>query len=80
MNKNIIILYKMTSLTPLYGLGSYGRIVGATAISCPRSRIGSSGRVYDYLKKRIGQQGALAYFQRATFGPFIIRDRRLVWN
>ena len=68
------------SLTPLYGLGSYGRIIGATAISTPRSRIGSSGRVYDYLKKRVGQQGALAYFQRATFGPYVIRDRRLVWN
>lgn len=68
------------SLTPAYGLGSYGRIVGATTISSPRSRIGSAGRVYDFLKKTKGQDYALTYFRNATFGPFFIQNNRLVWN
>ena len=42
----------MPSLTPAYGLGSYGRIGPAITISSPRTRIGSQGRIYAYYKQR----------------------------
>ena len=70
----------MGSLTPMYGLGSASRIVGATMISSPRTRIGSAGRVYQFLKKTKGQDYALTYFKNATFGPYFILNNRLVWN
>lgn len=50
----------MPSLTPMYGLGSYGRTGAAIHISAPRTRIGSVNRIYSYYKKR-GEGGA---FQR----------------
>jgi hypothetical protein len=68
------------SLTPTYGLGSYGRIVGATLISSPRTRYGSASRVYQYLARTQGQLYAIQYFRDASFGPFIIKGGRLVWN
>ena len=46
----------MPALTPMYGLGSYGRTGPATVISSPRTRIGSQGRIYAYYKRRgLGQ-------------------------
>lgn len=39
------------SLTPTYGLGSAGRTGAAVLISSPRNRIGSQGRIYNYMKK-----------------------------
>lgn len=42
------------TLTPAYGLGSYGRTGTALTISSPRTKIGSQGRIYAYMK-RIGQ-------------------------
>lgn len=39
-------------LTPAYGLGSYGRTGAALAISSPRTKIGSQGRIYSYMKSR----------------------------
>ena len=42
------------ALTPAYGLGSYSRIGPALTISSPRTKIGSQGRIYAYMK-RIGQ-------------------------
>ena len=42
----------MPSLTPAYGLGSYGRIGPAITISSPRTRIGSQGRIYAFYKQR----------------------------
>jgi hypothetical protein len=58
---NIYYYYNMPygypSLTPMYGLGSYGRSGAATVISSPRTRIGSIGRIYAYYKARgQGQQ------------------------
>jgi len=41
-------------LTPAYGLGTYGRTGAALAISSPRNKIGSQGRIYAYMK-RIGK-------------------------
>jgi hypothetical protein len=46
--------YGFPSLTPAYGLGSYGRTGAALAISSPRNKIGSQGRIYGYYKK-LGQ-------------------------
>ena len=44
-------------LTPAYGLGSYGRTGAAILISSPRTKIGSQGRIYAYMKnKGLGQQ------------------------
>jgi hypothetical protein len=40
------------ALTPAYGLGSYGRTGAALAISSPRTKIGSQGRIYAYMKNR----------------------------
>ena len=68
------------SLTPMYGLGSRSRVVGAIAISSPRTKNGSAGRIYAYLKNRIGATEALNYIQQATFGPFVIQNGRLVYQ
>jgi hypothetical protein len=63
------------------GLGSYSRVIGATLISCPRTRIASSTRVYNFLKNRYGFQFALQYFNDASFGPYRFgpTQSRLIW-
>jgi hypothetical protein len=38
------------SLTPTYGLGSYGRTGMAVLISSPRTKNGSQGRIYAWMK------------------------------
>jgi alkylated DNA nucleotide flippase Atl1 len=68
------------SLTPLYGLGSSARTVGAITISSPRTKNGSALRVYNSLKRTNGADYALQYMRNATFGPFIIVNGRLVYN
>jgi hypothetical protein len=46
-----------TSLTPTPGLGSYGRINSALLISSPRTKNGSQGRIYSWMKNNgQGQQ------------------------
>jgi len=40
------------SLTPAYGLGSYGRTGVALTISSPRTKLGSQGRIYAFYKQR----------------------------
>lgn len=40
------------SLTPTYGLGSYGRTAAAILIGSPRNRIGSQNRIYYWFKHR----------------------------
>ena len=72
--------YAFPSLTPTYGLGSYGRVVGSTLISSPRTKIGSSGRIYAFMSNTIGKTAALQYIRDAAFGPFAIIDGRLVYN
>ena len=44
--------YGFPSLTPAYGLGSYGRTGAALTISSPRNTIGSQARIYNYYKRR----------------------------
>jgi hypothetical protein len=68
------------SLTPTYGLGSGARIVGAAAISSPRNKIGSAGRIYAYLKAHNDSYYALNFIQKSIYGPYIIKDGRLVYN
>lgn len=68
------------SLNPMSGLGSGARIVGAIAISSPRTKVGSAHRIYQSLKKTNGSYYALQYIQKAAFGPFVIQNGRLVYN
>ena len=72
--------YAFPALTPMYGLGSASRVVGAISLSCPRTKNGSAARVYNYLKNRIGPTEALNYIQYAAFGPFVIKNGRLVYR
>ena len=44
--------YGYPVLSPAYGLGSYGRTGAALAISSPRTKIGSQGRIYAFYKSR----------------------------
>jgi len=45
------------SLTPTYGLGSYARTGMAVLISSPRTKNGSQGRIYAWMKQQgQGQQ------------------------
>jgi hypothetical protein len=64
------------SLTPLYGLGSYGRITGAPIVSTPRATFGSSQRIYAYLKYTKGIDYTLNYFNNIAFGPYRINNSR----
>ena len=73
--------YSYPSLTPMYGLGSTGRVVGSIGISSPRTQNGSAGRIYANAKKTIGAYAALEYMRAYTgLGPYIIKDGKLVWN
>jgi hypothetical protein len=56
------------SLTPLYGLGSYGRTGAAVLISAPRCKIGSQGRCYAYAKNH-GQGDAYINYLLRLLGP-----------
>ena len=40
------------SLTPTYGLGSYGRTGPAVLISSPRCKIGTQGRIYQWFVRK----------------------------
>jgi hypothetical protein len=73
--------YAYPSLTPMYGLGSAARTVGAIGISSPRTKNGSAGRVYANLKRSIGTFAALQYMRNFTgLGPYTIQNGKLVWN
>ena len=72
-----------TSLTPMYGLGSQNRVVGAIFASCPRTRIGSARRIYDNLKNdpKVGAFAAMKYMRDVSgLGPYVIQNNKLVWN
>ena len=56
------------SLTPAYGLGSYGRTGPALLISSPRTKIGSQGRIYAYYKS-IGKGQEYIWFLKSRLGP-----------
>jgi len=56
------------SLTPTYGLGSYGRTGTALLISSPRNKIGSQGRIYAYYSSR-GEGTQYINFLKQAIGP-----------
>lgn len=56
------------SLTPMYGLGSYGRVIGSVAISQPRNSKASTQRIYGFWKNQVGSYEALRYIQTSVFG------------
>jgi len=73
--------YSYPSLTPLYGLGSSGRVVGSIGISSPRTKNGSAGRVYANAKQTLGSYAALQYMRNFTgLGPYSIQNGKLVYN
>lgn len=56
------------NLTPSYGLGSYGRTGPALLISSPRTKIGSQGRIYAYMKNT-GKGAEYINFLIKAIGP-----------
>ena len=73
--------YSYPSLTPMYGLGSGSRVIGAIGISSPRTKNGSAGRVYANVKRAIGPTAALEYMHSYTgLGPYSIQNGKLVYN
>ena len=73
--------YSYPSLTPMYGLGSSGRVIGSIGISSPRTKNGSAGRIYANAKRAIGPTAALAYMHAYTgLGPYSIQHGKLVYN
>lgn len=56
------------SLTPAYGLGSYGRTGPALLISSPRTKNGSQGRIYAWMKNH-GQGQQYINFLINVIGP-----------
>lgn len=55
-------------LTPTYGLGSYGRTGPAVLISSPRTKNGSQGRIYAWMKNQ-GQGPQYIQFLINVLGP-----------
>jgi hypothetical protein len=67
------------SLTPMYGLGSYGRVIGSVAISQPRNSKASTQRIYGYWKQQVGSYQALRDIQTSVFGKArILNGKTLV--
>jgi hypothetical protein len=60
--------YTYPSLTPAYGLGSYGRTGAALLISSPRTKVGSQGRIYAFEKQR-GRGEQYVQFLIKAIGP-----------
>jgi len=56
------------SLTPTYGLGSYGRIGSAILINSPLTKNGSQGRIYAWMKNH-GQGQQYIQYLLAALGP-----------
>ena len=54
--------------SPTYGLGSYGRTGAAVLISSPRTKNGSQGRIYAFMKSR-GQGQQYIQFLINVLGP-----------
>jgi hypothetical protein len=56
------------ALTPAYGLGSYGRTGAALLISSPRNKIGSQGRIYNWMIRH-NQGPQYINFLKKSLGP-----------
>jgi hypothetical protein len=64
----IIMPFGYPVLTPAYGLGSYSRTGPSLLISSPRTKNGSQGRIYAYMKNR-GQGPQYINFLINVLGP-----------
>jgi hypothetical protein len=60
--------YGYPVLSPTYGLGSYGRTGAAVLISSPRTKNGSQGRIYAWMKNH-GQGQQYVQFLINALGP-----------
>ena len=60
--------YGYPSLNPTYGLGSYGRTGAAVLISSPRTKNGSQGRIYAWMKSH-GKGQEYVQFLINVLGP-----------
>ena len=60
--------YPRPSLTPTYGLGSYGRTSAAVLIGGPRTSLGNQGRIYAFEKKQ-GRGEAYKQYLLKILGP-----------
>jgi len=67
-----------SSLTPMYGLGSGARRYGAISISSPRTKLGNVGRIYTHMKRTQGAYAALNFINSAVFGPYVVKNGKLV--
>ena len=65
------------SLTPMYGLGSYGRTAAAVLISGSRTTIGNQGRIYNWYSAR-GQGQQYKDYLLNSLGP--IPTYRRPWS
>ena len=70
--------YTYPSLTPTYGLGSYGRTGAALLISSPRNKIGSQGRIYAY-EKTIGRGPQYIQFLLKQIPPNPYANKQYYW-
>jgi len=63
------MMYVRPSITgPMYGLGSGARINSAILISSPRTKLGSQGRIYAWMKNN-GQGYQYIQFLLRVLGP-----------
>jgi len=75
--------YQFPKSGQAWGQSAQSRIVGASVVSTGTSKsAGSANRVYNYLRNTYGNNYALDYFKKTTFGPFVINKNGsgLVWN
>jgi hypothetical protein len=66
-----------------WGQSAQSRIIGAGAVAAGTSAsAGSANRIYSYLRRTRGNDFAIGYFQKATFGPYRLNKTQtaLIWN
>lgn len=72
--RGINFITKWPSMTPMSGLGSYGRTRGAVLISSPRNSMGSQGRVYAFEKRRGRGQEYKEYLLRVLGNGYTYKN------
>ena len=60
--------YSYPSLTPTYGLGSYGRTGPAIIVGGSRSKIGTQNRIYNSFRKQ-SERAAYILYLKKMIGP-----------
>ena len=87
MEENTSQLLKNLAIQPGTVIADIG--AGSGYHSTLLSKMVGDGKVYAvdvekemiaYLKNRIGSDAAMDYIRKAAFGPFVIKNGRLVWN